>query len=167
MQNETFVSLWFRSKILLFKRSVSLFITTALLTNVHLVPNVCERNFQLPFCSQFVLSAHSITQAPAQAPGGYIRHRVGGWPVWIYGWHLFVLHLLNCPCSLWLLAIHPCRSLHQGSGCSSEASVHDPCPLTRHVCRDDTQTPSAFRAQAYHHILFLPYPTPITSRAHL
>lgn len=64
MQNETSVSLWFVIKILLLKRSLRMFMTTVLLTDVHLVPKVHEKNFQIPFYSRFVFSAHSITQDP-------------------------------------------------------------------------------------------------------
>ena len=59
-----FVSLWFVIEILFLKKSVRMLMTTALLTNVHLVPNVSERNLQLPLYS-VVFSAHVITHYPA------------------------------------------------------------------------------------------------------
>ena len=65
MQNKLFVSLWFITKILFLKRSVRMFMKTALLTHVHLAPNVCRKTIPALFLlTQFGFSAHVFTQDP-------------------------------------------------------------------------------------------------------
>lgn len=65
MQNKLFLRLWFITKIFFLKRGVRMFMKTALLANVHLIPNVCRKIFPaLLSPTQFGFSAHSFMQAP-------------------------------------------------------------------------------------------------------